>query len=211
MSANRQKTSGVTTGVLAALLFSAAAYAADDGFTQQDVHEHGKVTFNIGIEDKTVSIALVAPAINVIGFEHAPRTEEHKAALVAAWNLFTKSKDLVELPGGAKCTLKNAHTHSPRWKNQKEQPAQEGERSAADRQADAEQGLHDGHNHSHGDHADYTVHITYSCERPDKLAWIKLSVMNKLRDVQEARVNVVTSTHQGSELFKSGKQRVPLK
>ena len=53
----------------------AAAPEAEPGFTQLGAHVHGKVVVNLALEGNTLRVELDAPAINVVGFEHAPRTE----------------------------------------------------------------------------------------------------------------------------------------
>ena len=60
--------------VVAAILFSAtpAVLAAQ--------HTHGVATLDIAIDDRTVTLRLVASADDIYGFERAPRTDAERAA-----------------------------------------------------------------------------------------------------------------------------------
>ena len=56
------------------LIFCASALCVNaEEFEQHHAHEHGKVTLNVAIDESTLVVELDAPAINVVGFEHAPR------------------------------------------------------------------------------------------------------------------------------------------
>ena len=47
-------------------------------------HVHGHGTLNIAIEDKRVSMELEVPGMDIVGFEHAPSTDDQKAAVEKA-------------------------------------------------------------------------------------------------------------------------------
>lgn len=88
----------------------------DHEFEQHGVHEHGKVTFNVALEGKLLVVELDAPADNVIGFEHAPRTDAEKAKVrdQAAW--LQAGKGLIAFPAAAACRFQEAKLDAPTWK-----------------------------------------------------------------------------------------------
>jgi len=96
------------------LLVAATAVAAEQKF-EQHVHEHGKLIFNVALEGQTLSIELDAPADNVIGFEHAPRTDAEKTAISDAASLLQSGNDLFAFAPDAFCKFVSTELHAPVW------------------------------------------------------------------------------------------------
>lgn len=150
-----------------------------DEFEQHGAHEHGKVTLNVALDGRRLSIELHAPADNVIGFEHAPKTDAEKAALreKSAW--LQAGKGLFAFPVEAACRFRTTELEIPQWND--------------------------------GSHADLEVRVTYECAQPQRLDWLQVSLLSSLKSVSEARVNVLTTTRQGSDTVKSASTRVRLR
>jgi len=70
---------------------------------ERGVHEHGAGTLEIAMEGQVVDIALRVPAMNVIGFEHSPRTAAEQAAVRAAQELFSHGESLFVFPEKLGC------------------------------------------------------------------------------------------------------------
>jgi hypothetical protein len=87
---------------LAALLLAAFLWdqAAGEEFEQHHAHEHGKVTLNVAVDAAALLVALDAPAINVVGFEHAPRTPQERAAARHASEFIRSGHSLIGFPPG---------------------------------------------------------------------------------------------------------------
>lgn len=64
------------TALLCTCLLAGVANASSEhkAFTEHHAHEHGVASLEIGVEGKQLLIHLDSPAINVLGFEYAPRT-----------------------------------------------------------------------------------------------------------------------------------------
>jgi len=164
------------------------ANARAEEFEQHAAHEHGKVTINVAVEDELLVIELDSPAANVIGFEHAPRTDSDRAAVHAASELLS-GHGLFGMTPEALCQFVEAQVKAPRW-------------APADRNQGQPQ---------HEEHVDYEARFTYRCATPVNLAWFEPWVLDKLRNVIEARVNIATKMGQHSVIVKSGHTRVPLR
>jgi hypothetical protein len=87
-----------------------------DEFEQHGVHEHGKVTLNVALDGQQLIVELDAPADNVIGFEHAPRTDAEKAKVrdQAAW--LQAGKGLIAFSTSAACRFQESKLEAPQWK-----------------------------------------------------------------------------------------------
>ena len=158
-------------------------------FEQHAPHEHGKVTINVALEEKLLVIELDSPAVNVVGFEHEPRTDGERAAVRTASDLLKSGQGLFGTPQDALCLFEGADVKA-QWEQSHEM-----------------HGTHEEREH----HADYEARFTYRCEAPSQLTWIEPLLLDKLRNVTEARVNVATATGQRSEIVKSGHGHVSLR
>jgi hypothetical protein len=173
-------------GLLASAVATGVACAEE--FEQRGVHEHGKVTINAAVDGKELVIELDSAAVNVVGFEHEPRTDAERAAVRDASDLLKSGHGLFGTPREALCTFQATDLKAPHWER-------------------GEPGKHDEHEH----HADYEARFTYRCEAPERLAWLEPLLLDKLRNVTEAHVNVATAAGQRSESVTTGHARVALR
>ena len=185
------------------LLFAGASHAQQPAgeFTQQAKHEHGAVTLNLAIEGNSLAVELEAPAINVVGFERAPRTADERAAMSAAAAWLFSGAGMIGVPKAAGCRRDSASLEVPDWAKST---------SSRDHAHD-----HD-HDHDHGhdsgeDHADYRASIRYTCSDPAALAWVEVWGLRKLRDVSAMTVNIVTTASQKSVSTAKPDERIALR
>jgi hypothetical protein len=169
------------------------SHAHADEFEQHHAHEHGKVTLNVAIDASTFVVELDAPAVNVVGFEHAPRTREERAAAQQASQFIQAGRGLLGLPPAAGCRFSRTEFTEPHW-----------EPSAA---AGADE-----HSKESGseEHADYEARFTYHCEHPEALSWFEPWLLAKLLNVTEARINLITPNGQRSESATDSRKRISL-
>jgi hypothetical protein len=171
----------VCAGIAACLLAHSPLRAED--FEQHDAHEHGSITINIALESRKLTLELRAPEINVVGFEHSPRTALEKSAAADALAMLKSASGFIGVPPEARCRLTASQVTSPRW--------------AAD-------------DHQH-EHSEYSARLSYVCDVPQKLEWLEPWVLGRLRDVHEARVSVISPEGQHSQNVRGPKERVPLR
>ena len=94
---------------LAATLLAGAAFAAsDDERREHDAHEHGHGALDIVIEGEELVIELRIPAVNVVGFEHAPKDDAEREAIRQALVPFGDAASLFVLPADAECEVEEA-------------------------------------------------------------------------------------------------------
>lgn len=74
--------------------------------TQAKAHTHGAATLDLGIEGKNATAQLTAPADDIIGFEHAPKTSAERAKRDSAFaRLRTQGAAIVRLDPTLGCTV----------------------------------------------------------------------------------------------------------
>ncbi len=183
------------------LLLIAASQAQQPAaeFRQEAKHEHGAVTLNLAIEGNLLTLELEAPAINVVGFERAPRTAEERAAVSAAAAWLFSGAGMIGVPKAAACRRDSASLEVPDWAKST---------SSRDHAHD-----HD-HEHEHDsgeDHADYRASIRYTCSNPAALAWVEIWGLRKLREISAMTVNIVTTTSQKSVSTAKPDERIALR
>ncbi|OAN18977.1 zinc-binding protein [Photobacterium jeanii] len=74
-------------------------------FRQHDAHVHGVVELNIAQDDNALLIEITAPGADVVGFEHAPKTDEQKQAFEKALTKLAQPTSFIKLATAAQCKL----------------------------------------------------------------------------------------------------------
>jgi hypothetical protein len=179
------------------VLLALHSVAQAEEFEQHHAHEHGKVTLNAALEGASLIIMLESPAANVVGFEHAPRTDAERSAVAKAAAFLRGGTGLFALPADAQCRFEKTNLTEPAW--------EKGHDSQEDHEHDHE------HEEEHEGHTDYEARFTYRCAQAAKLAWLEPSLLGQMSGVTEARVNLVTPSGQRSEVVKSPRARVSLR
>jgi len=186
--------------VLAAVASTGAATAADE-FEQHGVHEHGRVTVNVALDGSQLAVELLAPAINVVGFERAPRDDAERKRVADAAARLRAGRGLVGVPPAAACRLESSDVQVP-------ESGAGGQAPAHDHEGNGEHGAHDGP--ARGDHADYRASLAFRCGNPAALKWVELWLLRDLREVAQIEVNVVTPRVQRQQALQGTSLRVPL-
>ncbi len=177
---------------------AAPTATAEASFDQRGTHEHGRVTLNVAIDGSTLSLELDAPAINVIGFERAPRSAEEKQRVASVDRWLAGGVGMLGVPATAGCQLTRVEYAAP-------QVAAGSKGAAHD---------HD-HDHEHAtdaeQHADYTARYTFTCSNPTALAWADLWLMRRLLNVESVDVNLITPRQQLQRRLARDEQRLSLR
>ncbi|MGR3272808.1 DUF2796 domain-containing protein [Thalassococcus profundi] len=160
-----------------------------------DAHVHGVSTAEIAIEDGTVHVGILAPGMDIVGFEYESSSAEDRDAVEAAIRQMLMPENVVTLPAAAGCHLTKvlAELHS-------------GDRDhddAEDHMAeDHEQEEHAGDNHdgNHADEAQHSAfHLTYAfdCEDQGALTTIGFPFFDTFENAQEIAAQFGTESGAG--------------
>ncbi|MDO6564327.1 DUF2796 domain-containing protein [Amphritea sp. 1_MG-2023] len=91
-----------------ALLTTTLAVPAVGYERQHGSHVHGAATMQLVIEADVLQLQLETPAMNILGFEHAPSTAEQRKTVEQATTLLNNPENVVMLPAAAQCHLTQA-------------------------------------------------------------------------------------------------------
>jgi len=126
--------------VLAAVsTFPITLHAAE---RQLDAHEHGHSFINIARSGEELLVELITPAANVVGFEHAPKSDSDHEVIDAAAAQLAKGDEVFSI-SGASCTLQDSSIESSLLDADHDEDH--------DDHKDAD---HDDHDEEHDDHKD---------------------------------------------------------
>lgn len=161
----------------------ANAPAEDTEQRRQGAHVHGMAHMTLAAEGNKVLIELTSPAASLIGFERAPRTDDERATLALARENLEAGDAMIRLNIEAGCRLETAEIDAGF--------------------ADAGQGRGAEHAHDHDvgqgadGHADFVVHYSFVCDRPEALGSAALGLFSGFPALERVLLQYVTAEGQG--------------
>ena len=176
-------------GLIAALpVLCILAVSADAGEKRRQLgaHEHGHGALNIAIEGKRVVMELEAPAADIVGFEHAPRTKAQKAAVAAARSKLSKPLALFVLPPAAGCKVVKAAIE------QKSEEKHEGGHSKGKHKHDKAKHHKGKHHDDEETHSEFHATYELTCSATAKLSSIDFAYFKTFKAAEELEVKLIT-------------------
>jgi Protein of unknown function (DUF2796) len=135
-----------------------------------EAHQHGQGKLDIAIEGATVSMALEAPADDIVGFEHTAKTASEKAKVEAAKAKLMAPLALFEVAKAAGCSVQKAEVKF--------------ETEVKDKK--------DGHD----GHAEVTAEYTLACTNTAELKAIEFLYFKAFKGAEALKVNLIGPTAQ---------------
>jgi hypothetical protein len=172
---------------LAAVSLASSPARAEQEHRELGPHVHGHGTLNVAVQNERVEMELIVPGMDIVGFEHAAKTDAQKAVLEKARRELEKPLTLFKLPAAAGCSLANAKIAIE-----------------AEQHHDDEDDAHDEHAHdedAHDEHAGHNqFHVIYAlnCTKPANLTSIDFIYFNTFAGARDLTVNLVTAKAQSS-------------
>ena len=174
-------------------------------------HEHGVVYLNIAVEGKKLSIELISPAANIVGFEHHPRTVAQKEALKEARLKLMDGQTIFQLPLGVSGRLIESAVKTD-IDDHSGQVATSGDvHKTHDVHASAEAARKDNHRkneHVHETHSDFTAEYHFICEKPERLSYLDVMLFSIFPAIEKIKVQIITDTTQTTLELTAKKNRV---
>lgn len=168
------------------------AFALTPATLAAEPHVHGVGTLQLVMEGNRLTIELRLPAMDVVGFEHAPREAKHREAVKKAVALLKDLRQVLEPPAAAECVLATAEVESELL--------------------EAKGDDHGGHHHADGEvHADFEASYHFDCRRPEALKQIKVTVFQRLPHLEKLEVESVTPAGQRLQRLVPGQDTITLR
>ena len=155
-------------------------------------HEHGAASLRVAIDGELLQIEFASPLDNLVGFEHAPRTDPQRKALADAESLLNRFERLFVVPAAAGCKLTGTELEHPFDDHA-------GHEHAGNGHADDEHG-------DAPDHAELSITYTLRCAAPAALDTLQVGVFDAFPRTGRIRAERVSPRGQTAATL-SAKQR----
>lgn len=197
-------------------LLAILGVAVSAGAVAGEAHEHGKVALTLAIEAGNVEVSWRSPAVNLVGFEHQPKTPEEKQKVEQTLLNLKQGYEQIVLPESALCLLKEAdidttlaaHTeghdhdhddHDHEEHDDHDHDDHDHEKHDDHDHDDHDHEKHEGHDHDehdHDGHADFSAKYTFECRHPEHLKQIEVNLMPSYPGIDEIRYQAITPAGQ---------------
>ena len=146
--------------LLFALLIAAPALAAP-------AHQHGVAALDVGVEPSRVTLELDTPLDNLLGFEHAPRSDAERERAAAVVKQLRAGDSLFRIDSAAGCTLGKVTLVSPVLGLGGAVPDKDG-------------------------HADLQGRFEFSCKAGNKAGFVEVGLFDAFASLKRIDLQVVT-------------------
>lgn len=167
---------------------SFALNAHNEHFHQEAPHVHGEAVLNIVREQQQITLELLSPGFNIVGFEHAPRTTEQQHAVDHARKTLQQPDKLFSF-GNTSCQLQ--------------------QQSAVTGLPEAHDHDHDHDHHQHG-HKDIQVTYQFSCQNLPSATTITVKLFEQFNQLEKVHVQWISASQQGAATLTSARNRISL-
>jgi Protein of unknown function (DUF2796) len=168
--------------ILTGLLATAPAVAADKTAPDRHrAHQHGAAKLQVSLDGRALQISFEGPADNILGFEHAPKNDAQKKALVRAEEQLKQPTQLFAIPPAAECQA---------------QPVRLDTRLPA---------AGDGETHS-----EMEVDWRWECAEPQALTHVDVGLFKAFPRLKQLHVHVATAQGQKAAVLKPGAARLKI-
>lgn len=140
-------------------------------------HEHGAASLDIVLFDNTLEAVLDTPWANLVGFEHAPSTDEQHAAVEAALDYLQNGELALGLDGSAGCKMASAEL--PTGIEVTEE--------------------HDEHDEHQSSHSDAVVSWTFTCEDIALVSDLTPGLFGNFESLESLRVQLAGPKGQSAQ------------
>jgi len=180
------------------LLATSSSLLLADEHRHHGAHEHGVGKLDFAQEGTALHIELDGPAMNIVGFEHAPSSEEDRKTLESALARLKDGAALFAFPEAASCRLVSADAHTPLVDHKESNAHHEDEHHDEHEPHDKHEQRHeDSHEHEHT-HSDITATWRFDCAHPDALDQVNVRVFEAFPRTVRLKVQFITDNHQGA-------------
>ncbi|WP_277252683.1 ZrgA family zinc uptake protein [Neptunomonas phycophila] len=177
-------------------LLAILGVAVSAGAVAGEAHEHGKVALTLAIEAGNVEVSWRSPAVNLVGFEHQPKTPEEKQKVEQTLLNLKQGYEQIVLPESALCLLKEADIDTTLAAHTEGHDHDDHDHEKHD---DHDHEKHEGHDHDehdHDGHADFSAKYTFECRHPEHLKQIEVNLMPSYPGIDEIRYQAITPAGQ---------------
>lgn len=174
---------------------------------EQEAHVHGIAELTMVLEGNTLEMAFESPAANIVGFEHAPSTDEQKLAVKNA-DAALKSAESLFAFSGTSCELQSSTVEMEGLQAEEKAHHDHGH----DKHGQDKHG-HDKHGHDKHEetHSDVEASYQFACKEGSALEAIDVLISKKFGGVEKLETQWVFNGKQGAAELSAQTTRISVK
>ena len=158
------------------------------GAAGEDPHLHGVGQLNLALEGGAVEIELIAPGADIVGFEHAPSSDEQRAALAAAAATLAAGEALFDFGEEAGCRLEEASVESALLEDEHHHEAS--------------------HDEAEDAHAEFHAHYHFDCADAGRLEGLEVRYFEAFPAAEALEARTITPKGQSAQRLTAAKPRL---
>ncbi len=166
------------TLLISSLFVFVSAAHADEVLRGLGPHVHGHGTLAVAVEGNNIQMELVAPGMDIVGFEHEADTARQKRVVEAALADLKEPLNLFGLPDSAGCAVTSADVEIVARK-----------READDAPAEADETV--GTEEHDGNHREFRATYAFACADAAQVRSINFRFFDRFRDSWELDVTFI--------------------
>jgi hypothetical protein len=181
--------------LLPAVLCLGTAGAAHDEHEHrhEGKHVHGSGELNLAQDGDGLYLELHSPAANIVGFEHAPKSEDDRKALDSAVATLNDGDRLFAFNPSANCHMVEVKLDSMLLGGAASSEEHEHEND-------------EDHEEEHGHHADFDATYLFRCGAPERLESLEVRLFQAFPGTHELQVQYVVGNRQGAAALNPQRQ-----
>jgi hypothetical protein len=175
------------------------ALAQKQAHREASTHVHGAAELSFVISGNDLLVDLDSPLVNIVGFEHAPKTSTERKTADAATRLLNDPARIAVPSPEAECVAATASVALPF-----DPASTHGEKRAGGKEE------HEADANSH-DHIDVQVSYAFACARMERLEHIEVTALKTFPGIKAAQVVFLGPKAQFSRELNASSSRLRLK
>lgn len=134
-----------------------------------DAHVHGEAHLAVAVDGPTLTLMLESPADSLLGFEHAPRNDQERAAVTRLKETLSRPAELFVPTPAAGCAPSGTKLESALF----------------------DAGHQHGHDEPGAEHTDVEAEYVFRCARPGELAGLEVRLFDRFDGLGKLKAEVV--------------------
>jgi len=179
---------------ISTVLAVAAAFSSSTSLAQTerdlDSHEHGSAALNVAIDNSSVIIELDTPWNNLVGFEHAPSTEEQHALVDNSMATLNQPDQMFTF-NGASCEATETVVESTLAMEDEHHDDHDDDHKDADGHDEHDDHDHDDHDGEGETHSEVLVSYAFNCDNIGQLTSIDVNLLEIWSGFEDLDVQLI--------------------
>lgn len=171
-----------------------------DSYAAQAAHVHGQASLFVVLENQQLLIEFETPALNLVGFEHAPHDEQQWHKLEEVRQQLATVPQLFSFSGG-QCQPVTVDIDMPMMQQDEHEETHNG---------NDHNKTHEGHQEIHADHSGIQTSYRFDCQQPAALRAIDVILLNRFPAIEALGVQWIVDGRQGGQTLSPAQLRIEL-